>query len=114
MINTLKHGIAEATQTEADQQVKATVEAVIADVRVRGDAAVREYSAKFDRWSPDRFRLSADEVQSIIGTLPQQAIDDIRWAQTRIREFALHQRAAIRDIEVETLPGVFWGTKISP
>jgi sulfopropanediol 3-dehydrogenase len=99
--------------------VRETVRAVIADVRDRGDAAVREYSEKFDNWSPSSFgssdfRLSAEEIDRIVATVPTQAIDDIRAVQARVRTFAQRQKDSLHDFEVETEPGVLLGQKNIP
>ena len=94
--------------------VRETVTAVIADIRARGDEAVRAYSARFDNWSPDDFRLTAAQVEDIIATLPGQVIDDIEFAQAQVRGFARAQLESMREIEVETLPGVFLGHKHLP
>src|SRR6202795_219323 len=102
------------TQDEADARTRATVEAIIADVRARGDAAVRELSERFDKWSPTSFRLSADEIGALVARVSPQAIDDIKFAQAQIRNFAQIQRAALRDVEVETLPGVILGHRHIP
>jgi sulfopropanediol 3-dehydrogenase len=114
MIRVLKHGATEAEKTEADRHVRQTVEAILQDVGDRGDAAVRALSAKFDNWSPASFRLSGEDIRAFIDTLPTQVIDDIKFAQTQIRRFAEAQKAALRDIEVETLPGVRLGHKNIP
>jgi histidinol dehydrogenase len=84
------------------------------EIGTRGEAAVREYSQKFDKWSPASFRLSEQEIKDCVAALPQRTIDDIRFAQTQIRNFAQAQRAALRDVEVETLPGVVLGHKNLP
>ena len=110
----LKQGISEAGASEIEATVRATVEAILSDVQARGDVAVRELSEKFDRWSPTSFRLSEAQIQEVIATLPQQVIDDIHFAQAQVRNFARHQRAALQDIEVETLPGVILGHKNIP
>lgn len=114
MIRQLKKGITYAESQDADAKVRATVESMLKTVAERGDAAVREYSANLDKWSPVSFRLSPAEIADIIEGLPQQVIDDILFAQTQIRNFAQHQLAALKDIEVETLPGVFLGHKNIP
>jgi len=114
MIRQLKKGISLAESQEADAKVRATVENMLNEVSTKGDAAVREYSSKLDKWAPTNFRLSTAEISAIIAGLPQQVIDDITFAQTQIRNFAQHQRAAIVDIEVETLPGVILGHKNIP
>jgi len=114
MAEILKQGASEENASEADAKVRSTVEAILNDVKTRGDVAVRELSEKFDKWSPESFRLSEQQIQEIIATLPQQVIDDIHFAQTQVRNFAQHQRAALKDIEVETLPGVILGHKNIP
>jgi sulfopropanediol 3-dehydrogenase len=112
MATHLKRRIAAETTDEMDRKVRATVEGILADVKKRGDAAVREYSEKFDKWVPKK--LSAAEIEKIVGTVKQETIADIKFAQAQIRNFAEHQRASIRDIEVETLPGVRLGHKNIP
>src|SRR4029077_6716746 len=84
------------------------------DVRARGDAAVRELSERFDKWSPPGFRLSGDEIRALVAQVSPQTIDDITFAQAQIRNFAETARAALRDVEVETLPGVFLGHRHIP
>ncbi len=114
MIQLIKKGITYAESKEADAKVRATVEGMLADVTQQGDTAVRELSARLDNWSPESFRLSSEQIGGIIAALPQQVIDDIRFAQTQIRNFAQIQREAIRDVEVETLPGVILGHRNIP
>src|SRR5258708_10321725 len=101
-------------QDEADAKTRATVEAIIADVKARGDAAVRELSERFDKWSPPSFRLSDDEIRALVATVSPQTIDDIKFAQQQIRNFAEIQRASMKDVEVETLPGVVLGHRHIP
>lgn len=102
-------------QAAADQEkVMETVRTLIADIRQRGDAAVRDYSEKFDGWAPDSFLLSESETQRCVDSMSAQNITDIEFAQTQVRNFALKQRAALQDVEVETLPGVFLGHKNTP
>ncbi|MFO1026980.1 MAG: histidinol dehydrogenase [Acetobacteraceae bacterium] len=114
MIQVLKAGATEAEKTEADRKVRQTVESILEDIAARGDAAVRELSAKFDKWEPESFRIRADEIKALIDSLPQQVIDDIAFAQAQIRRFAEAQKAALQDIEVETLPGIRLGHKNIP
>jgi sulfopropanediol 3-dehydrogenase len=114
MLRQIKKGITYAESKEADLKVRATVESMLNDVTERGDAAVRDLSAKLDKWSPASFRLSDEQIENIVSDLPQQVIDDIKFAQTQIRNFAQKQRDAIKDIEVETLPGVILGHKNIP
>ena len=114
MIRTLKRGATEEEKFAADRQARQTVETILDDIMRRGDVAVRELSVKFDKWEPKDFRLSAAEVQALIDSLPAQVIDDIKFAQAQIRRFAEVQRAALRDVEVETLPGVRLGHRNIP
>lgn len=114
MIQQIKRGITYAESKEADLKVRALVENMLEKVTQEGDTAVREFSANLDKWSPASFRLSESEIKEIIAGLPQQVIDDITFAQTQIRNFAQIQRESIKDVEVETLPGVFLGHKNIP
>lgn len=114
MIRYLKKGAEAAETAEYDRKVRQTVEGILADVEARGDAAVRELSQKFDKWSPESFRLSGAEIQALIDSLPAQVIEDIKFAQSQIRRFAEVQRASMQDVEVETLPGVTLGHKHIP
>jgi sulfopropanediol 3-dehydrogenase len=97
-----------------DGSVGAVVASVIADVRHRGDAAVREYSQKFDDWSPECFVLSAMEIENIVDAVPQQVVEDIQTVQDNVRRFAEAQRNSLSDIEIETLPGVRLGQRHLP
>src|SRR6202521_2795629 len=101
-------------QEEADTRTRATVEAIIADVKARGDKAVRDLSERFDKWSPASFRLGDDEIRALVAQVSPQTIDDIRFAQAQIRNFAQLQRASMKDVEVETLPGVILGHRHIP
>jgi sulfopropanediol 3-dehydrogenase len=98
----------------ADPEVSATVTAVIDDVRDRGDDAVREYSLRFDGWSPDSFRLQPDEIDRAVAGVASNVLDDIRFCQAQVRRFAEAQRASIGDVEIETLPGVTLGHRNIP
>ena len=111
MIRVLKQGATEAEKTEADRKVRQTVESILEDIAARGDTAVRELSVKFDKWEPPSFRLRPDEIESLMASLPAQVIEDIKFAQAQIRRFAQAQKDALRDIEVETLPGIVLGHK---
>lgn len=110
----IKKGITYAESKDADAKVRAIVEGMLNDISERGDAAVRELSTRLDKWSPGSFRLSDEQIENIVADLPQQVLDDIKFAQTQIRNFAQHQKDALKDIEVETLPGVFLGHKNIP
>jgi len=99
---------------DRDDQVRQTVEQILSDVDTRGDAALRDYSERFDQWSPDSFRLSADDIASCYEELSDQVIGDIKFAQEQIRNFARAQKDALLDVEIETLPGVTLGHKNLP
>jgi sulfopropanediol 3-dehydrogenase len=114
MIRQLKAGRTVAAKKEDDAQIRATVEQMLSDIEIRGDAAVRGYSEKLDGWSPQSFRLSATEIDACIAALPARTLDDIRYAQTQIRRFAQVQLLSMRDVEVETIPGVVLGHKNIP
>jgi sulfopropanediol 3-dehydrogenase len=114
MARYLKKRALRSESADADRAVKATVEGILDDIRQRGEAAVCDLAARFDRWSPETFRLSQAEIDDLIASLPTQVIDDITFAQAQVRHFAQEQRKALRDIEVETLPGVILGHKNIP
>lgn len=99
---------------EVDPQVYETVRNAIKKIETGGDSVVREMSEKFDKWSPESFRLSDEEIDKIVESVPQQVKDDIRFAQQQVRNFSEKQREALKDIEVETLPGVILGHKNIP
>lgn len=96
------------------QQVADVVTGVIEDIRSNGDDAVRRYSEKFDSWTPGSFLLSEDEVAKIVGGVPTTVLDDLKFAQTQVANFARAQRESMLDLEVETLPGVFLGHRHLP
>ena len=109
MIRHLKKGQDAAALAAADGQVRATVEAILADIESRGDEAVREYSKRFDQWDPADFILSPDAITRAMRQLSAREIEDIRFAQAQIRRFAEIQRQSMQDVEVETRPGVVLG-----
>ncbi len=114
MARYLKQGISTAAAEAADLKVRQTVEGILADIAKRGDAAVRELSQQYDKWSPPAFRLNPEQIAAIVARVPPGTIADITFAQLQIRNFAQAQRAALRDIEFETLPGVILGHKNIP
>lgn len=113
MPEVLKRPAPKPTSTD-DSALRDRVRTIIDDIRTRGDAAVRECSERFDGWSPESFRLTPDEIERIVAAVPEQALDDIRFAQAQVRTFAEHQRESLRDVEVETLPGVRLGHRHVP
>jgi sulfopropanediol 3-dehydrogenase len=114
MSRQLKQAASTATLQQDRSDVAEVVAGVIEDVRVRGDAAVRHYSEKFDNWSPESFRLSAEEIDRIVATVPGEVLDDLRTVQANVRGFAQQQLESMREFEVETQPGVFLGQKHLP
>lgn len=114
MIRYLKQGKDAQTKAEDDAKVRATVEGIIQDIEARGDDAVHEYSRKFDGWDPADFRLSNAEIEAARSLLSPREIEDITFAQAQIRNFAQVQRDSMRDVEVETLPGVVLGHRHIP
>lgn len=114
MARYLKQGKAKDEIAQNDAQVAETVRQTIQKIEQEGDAAVRELSAKFDKWSPEQFRLTEEQIAEIISGVPEQTIDDIKFAQSNVRRFAEEQRKSMLDIEVETLPGVILGHKHIP
>jgi len=110
----IKRAALAGQQEAADAKVRSIVESIIAAVAKRGDAAVREMSERFDKWSPPSFRLSEDEIAALLDKVAPQTIEDIKFAQTQIRNFAEIQRGSMRDVEVETLPGVVLGHRHIP
>ena len=114
MIRYLKRGKDEQGRADDDAQVRATVEGILKDIGQRGDEAVREYSRRFDGWDPQSFALGPDQVRAAIARLSPREVEDIRFAQAQIRGFAQIQRDSMRDVEVETLPGVVLGHKHIP
>lgn len=114
MARFLKQGKTKDEMKQADHQVSQTVSGILSDIENRGDAAVRQLSAKFDKWEPETFRLSTADIEAIMSSVPETTLEDIKFAQAQIRRFAEAQRAALRDLEIETLPGVTLGHKNIP
>src|SRR5579863_8969404 len=110
----LKSATTQPTGEADTKQVRRVVEEMIADISARGDEAVHEYSAKFDKWNPGQFRLTQEQIDACLAELTEQEIADIKFAQEQVRNFARHQLSSMRDIEVETLPGVILGHKNVP
>jgi sulfopropanediol 3-dehydrogenase len=114
MIRYLKRGKDVKVRSEDDAKVRATVESIIKDIEERGDAAVHEYSKKFDNWDPADFKLTMTEIETARKLLSAREIEDIKFAQTQVRNFAQIQRDSMKDVEVETYPGVVLGHKHIP
>ncbi|MCL4105495.1 UNVERIFIED_CONTAM: hypothetical protein GTU68_055626 [Idotea baltica] len=113
-ITILKAGKPEAERAEDDAKVRAIVETTLSDIDARGDAAIRDLSTKFDKYSPPTFRLSTSEIEAAMSKVSARDMEDIKFAQDQIRTFAEAQRASMTDIEVETRPGVILGHRNIP
>ena len=109
MARYLKRGMDASAIKAADAKVRATVEQILEQIETGGDAAVRELSQQFDNWSPPSFKLAASEVERAISQVAKRDLDDIKFAQAQVRNFAQKQKETLRDLEVETLPGVVLG-----
>src|SRR4051812_29657363 len=103
----LKEPASGPTPRTSGTDVQEVVASVIKDVRERGDEAVRDYSEKCDNWSPENFRLTAEEIEEITAGVSQEALDDIRTVQANVRGFAQRQLESMQELEVETQSGVF-------
>src|SRR5207244_876396 len=114
MARYLKRGMDASAIKAADAKVRATVEEILADVEAGRDQAVRELSQKFDNWSPASFKLTPPEIERAIGQVGKRDLDDIKFAQQQVRNFAQKQKETMRDLEVETLPGVILGHQHIP
>jgi sulfopropanediol 3-dehydrogenase len=114
MVRYLKEGISQEEKDDADAQVRGIVEKILDDIKARGDNALKDYSEQFDKWRPDEFRLSRAEIDECYNQVTEQNIEDITFAQKQVRGFAEIQKAALVDVEKETLPGVILGHKNIP
>ena len=113
-IRYLKEGKTESARAEDDAQVRQNVEAILASIETEGDVAVRRLSEKFDSYSPASFRLSEADIEALMAQVSKRDMEDIKFAQEQVRNFAQIQRDSMRDVEVETLPGVVLGHKNIP
>ena len=113
-IKYLKKGKTDADKAIDDAQVSEVVKNTLKVIEQKGDKAVREFSEKFDNYSPKSYRLSAAEIESLVKKVSPQDLGDIKFAQEQIRNFAQAQRDSMQDIEVETMPGVILGHKNIP
>ncbi|MFC4640350.1 histidinol dehydrogenase [Deinococcus hohokamensis] len=114
MARILKSGMNADTQLSINENVQQTVRGIIADVRARGDEALREYSMKFDGWNPEQFRLSPEQIEALVAQVPADQLASIRFSLDQVRTFSQAQRASIADVEIETIPGVTLGHKVLP
>ncbi|KRB55214.1 histidinol dehydrogenase [Rhizobium sp. Root708] len=94
--------------------VEKTVKDIIAQVRERGDAAVRDYSLQFDKSELDKFEVTEEEKLKAVADLDPQTREDTEFAIANVRKFAEAQLKTILPLEVETLPGVHLGHRVIP
>jgi len=114
MIRYIKKGPTQEEKSESNKQVQQIVEDIITDIEKNGDQAVKNYSEKFDKWTPKSFKLTREQILACYEEVDEQTISDIRWAQEQVRRFAQIQRDSMKDVEVETIPGVVLGHKHIP
>ena len=114
MITYLKRSIPDAQRADDDAKTRSVVESTLKDIETRGDTAVRELSEKFDKYAPPSFRLSASDIEALMNKVSARDMEDIKFAQTQVMNFAQAQRDSMLDIEVETMPGVILGHKNIP
>ena len=114
MARYLKSAISAAAKAAEDARVREVVEAALGDIAKRGDVAVREMSIRLDQWERDDYRLTDAEIRDCLDQVSAADLEDIRFAQAQIRDFAEIQKAALQEVEVETLPGVILGHKHIP
>src|SRR3972149_9286291 len=114
MARYLKRGMDASAIKAADAKVRATVEQILEQIDARKDAAVRDLSKQFDNWSPQDFRLTPAEIERAIAQVAKRDLDDIKFAQAQVRNFAQKQRDTMKDLEVEPLPGVVLGPRHIP
>ena len=113
-IKYLKQGKTDAAKAIDDAEVSEIVKSTLKAIEARGDEAVREFSEKFDNYKPKSFKLSPAEIDSLVQKVSPQDLEDIKFAQEQVRNFAQAQRDSMQDIEVETMPGVILGHKNIP
>jgi len=97
-----------------DQALTRTVQELLEEVERGGDAAVRSLANRFDGLDRQSYRLSKAEIDDCLNGISRQEREDIEFAQEQVRNFAQAQKGALRDLEVETLPGVILGHRNVP
>ena len=110
----LKKGIADQERLAENDKVKEIVEETLKKIKQQGDQYIRKLSEKFDNYSPTSFKLSKSDIQNLISQVSKEDIEDIKFAQTQIRQFAEAQLTTLKELEIETLPGVILGHKNIP
>ena len=90
------------------------VSTILTDVRTRGDAAVRDYSSRFDKSELERFEVSPEERRQTVDALDPQTRADTEFAIDNVRRFAEAQLATILPLDIELLPGLHLGHRVIP
>ena len=114
MVRWLKEGRSVEAAKADGTRVRETVERMLGAIEAEGLEAVRRYSRDLDKWDREDFRLNEDEIRAAYAALPERTIEDIAFAQAQVRNFAQIQKDALKDVEVETLPGVILGHRNTP
>ncbi len=114
MVTVVKESHPSKTPEEMQEEVRDRVAEIIADVRERGDDAVREWSAKLDDWEPESFKLSEEQIEEVVAKVDPEVVRDTRFCQEQVRRWAQIQRASMNDVEIETLEGVWLGQRHLP
>ena len=114
MIKYIKNSKSDQEKDNEDKQVRSSVEQILSDIKKDGDKAIKFYSEKFDEYLPNSFKLSENEIENCLKNVSKRDLEDIKFAQKQIRNFAEIQKGSMNDVEVETLPGVILGHKNIP
>ncbi|MGB0686433.1 MAG: histidinol dehydrogenase [Paracoccaceae bacterium] len=101
------------TSTSDATDVSATVQSILNDIETRGDAGALEYAAKFDKYSGNVI-LTKEEINAAAALVPEQLKRDIDFAHDNVRRFAEAQKATLKDIQIEVVPGLIAGQKSIP
>ena len=113
-IRYIKKGKSSLEKNIEEEKVSETVQNILKEIEVSGDKAVRNLSQKFDNYDPKEFKLSDSDIKEIISKVSEKDMEDIKFAQSQIVNFAKIQRDSMKDVEVETMPGVVLGHKNIP
>jgi sulfopropanediol 3-dehydrogenase len=94
---------------EVTDEIRSTVSEIISAVERRGTDAIREYSEKYDDWSPARFRVSDEEIAAVTRNRPEVLARNHPRSK---KNFNVPE--SMVEFEVETLPGVVLGQRHIP
>lgn len=101
------------TAAHGEQDVRATVQAMLDEIEAGGDAKAREYAEKLDKYTGE-IVVSRAEIEAAAAQVPQQLKEDIAFSYDQVRRFAEAQKAAIKDASVELRPGLIAGHRNIP